>query len=49
MVNYDKAGQVETVIYQLLALMLLNEVQKQNADPSAWLQSKPFSRPKCIL
>jgi len=30
MVAYDKDGQVLTVKYQLLALMLLNEVQRQN-------------------
>ncbi len=31
MVAYDKDGQILTVKYQLLAPMLLNEVQKQNA------------------
>jgi hypothetical protein len=31
MVAYDKDGQIMTVKYQLLAPMLLNEVQKQNA------------------
>ena len=32
MVAYDKDGQLLTVKYQLLAPMLLNEVQKQNAQ-----------------
>ncbi len=32
MVAYDKDGQILTVKYQLLAPMLLNEVQKQNAQ-----------------
>ncbi len=32
MVAYDKEGRVLTVKYQLLAPMLLNEVQKQNAQ-----------------
>ncbi len=32
MVSYDNDGQIMTVKYQLLAPMLLNEVQKQNAQ-----------------
>jgi hypothetical protein len=32
MVAYDKDGQLLTVKYQMLAPMLLNEVQKQNAQ-----------------
>ena len=32
MVAYDKDGQILTVKYQMLAPMLLNEVQKQNAQ-----------------
>jgi hypothetical protein len=32
MVGYDKDGQPNSVKYQMLAPMLLNEVQKQNAQ-----------------
>ncbi len=32
MVAYDNDGRILTVKYQLLAPMLLNEVQKQNAQ-----------------
>jgi hypothetical protein len=32
MVGYDKDGQISSVKYQLLAPMLLNEVQKQHAE-----------------
>ncbi len=43
MVAYDKDGQILTVRYQMLAPMLLNEVQKQNAQiqkQNAQLQSQ---------
>ena len=41
MVAYDNDGQILTVKYQMLAPMLLNEVQKQNAQLQK--QAEPFS------
>ncbi len=38
MVAYDKDGQILTVKYQMLAPMLLNEVQKQNGQLQSQLQ-----------
>ena len=49
LVIYDKAGQPETVKYQLLSVLLLNELKKEhslnwNHSESHVLVSYPYSR-----